>query len=278
MQISYQTQISSNPHPEISDGAFRKIQRMFLQESGILLAPSKKSLVTNRLTQHLGKLGLEEFDTYCQVLQNHDGVEERRVMVELLTTNETYFFREPLHFQHMCDVVLPAMKRRPMRVWCAAASTGEEPYSIAMTLSDKAKQSSWDVLGTDLNRKVLENARCGIYVSERLHNMPEGYLERFCMRGTGNFEGKFRVRKTIRDRVRLGEHNLLHSAARLGQFDLVFLRNVLIYFRPEMKKRVASHVVRTLRPGGWLYIGGAESLHGFDLPLQMLRPSIYRKL
>lgn len=267
----------------LSQRAFRYIQATFQRESGIHLADSKQPLVASRLRKRLDALGLPGFDDYCAFVDTPEGDDERRLLVDLLTTNETYFFREPIHFHHLANQVLPALRapaaspNSRARVWCAAASSGEEPYSIAMTLDSRLGPMNWDLVATDLSRRVLTQAERGLYAISRLDNMPREFLQRYCLRGTGEYAGMLRVVPALREKVHFAEHNLLNRPNGLGQFDVIFMRNVLIYFDSEAKKRIVRQALDALRPGGWLYVGRSESLHGLALPLDSEQPSIYRK-
>lgn len=269
--------MSADLYTPISGRAFRYIQQLFLAASGITLSPAKQALVASRLRKRLEHHDLPSFDVYCEMLCNPEEQDERRLVIDLLTTNETYFFREPDHFRHLGEQVLPQLVRRPLRVWCAASSTGEEPYSLAMTLADMSGTDNWEITATDLSTRVLRFARRGVYDMQRLQHMPPGYLKRYCLRGTGEYEGYLQVGKPLRQKVEFREHNLLDSPGALGKFDVAFLRNVLIYFDNETKQRIVANVLDALCQGGWLYIGHSESLSGFDLPIQAVAPSIFRK-
>ena len=256
--------------------AFQRIRAAFRRASGIDLPENKRQLVAGRLFGHLKELGLSDYDAYITLLGQPERAAERQRMVDLLTTNETYFFREPEHFRYLVGQILPALARRPVRVWCAAASSGEEPYSLAMLLQDRLGDGGWSLLASDLSTRVLERASRGLYPLQRLELLPPEYLKRFCLRGTGEYEGQLLIRRELRERVRFCQHNLLDSAADLGLFDVIFLRNVLIYFNGATRAQVIEQVLRQLRPGGWLIIGHSESLQGVNTALQLVRPSIYR--
>ena len=263
----------------ISPSAFERVQAVFQRESGIRLSASKKSLVSSRLNSRLQSLGLSDFDSYCALISDAQASHERRLMVDLLTTNETYFFREPVHFEHLVRDALPSLANvsdAPLRVWCAASSSGEEAFSVAMSLAEAADGRPWEVVGTDLSERVLAIARRGLYGTARLQHMPAAMLKRYCLRGTDEYSGKLLVAREIRDKVRFQQHNLLHAPRTLGSFDVIFLRNVLIYFDRAARRQILENVLQTLRPGGWLYTGHTDSLHGFNLPLRAVRPSIFR--
>lgn len=256
--------------------AFQRIREAFRRASGIDLPENKRQLVAGRLFSHLKELGLADYDTYITLLLRPERSAERQRMVDLLTTNETYFFREPEHFRYLAEQLLPMLARRPIRAWCAAASSGEEPYSLAMVLQDRLGDGGWSLLASDLSTRVLERASQGLYPLQRLDLLPPEYLKRFCLRGTGEYHGHLLIRRELRERVRFCQHNLLDSAADLGMFDVIFLRNVLIYFNGATRSQVIERVLRQLRPGGWLIVGHSESLQGVNSALQLVRPSVYR--
>ncbi|MFT3733787.1 MAG: protein-glutamate O-methyltransferase CheR [Rhodocyclaceae bacterium] len=263
--------------PALSKEAFRHLQDFMHRESGIRLPASKSSMVISRLGRRVQQLGLPDFDAYCALITSGFADEECEHVVNVLTTHETYFFREPTHFDHLVAHALPAITRRPLRVWCAASSSGEEAYSIAMCLANSLGSTGWEVLGSDISTQMLGMAARGLYPMERLHNMPAHLLKEYCLRGTDSYEGSMLVSPLLRERVRFTQHNLLDKPDGLGSFDVVFLRNVLIYFDDAGKRRIIDQVLQALRPGGWLYTGHAESLLGMGLPLDPVQPAVYRK-
>lgn len=261
----------------IGKPAFKKIQEFFHKQSGIFIPEHKQQLVVNRLRGHMHTLGFDTFDAYCNYIASTATHSERTHVVDLLTTNETYFFREPEHFTHLVKMMLPTIKHRPLRIWCAAASSGEEPYSLAMVLSDKIGHHGWELVASDISVRMLETAEQGLYRIQRMEFMPEQYLKKYCRKGTGPYDGMLIVDPEVRKRVRFVQHNLLESAAKLGNFDIIFVRNVMIYFDAEVKSQVLKHLYSQLNPGGWLVTSHSESLIGRDIPLEQIRPSIYRR-
>lgn len=260
----------------ISDGEFRLFQRLMFDEAGITLASSKKALVYGRLSKRLRVCGCATFAAYHERLGQD--ADERQTAIDLLTTNETYFFREPRHFEFLRDTLLPAHGRgRPFRVWSAACSSGEEVYSLAMTLADGLGGEAWSVLGSDLNTEVLAKARSGHYAMARIEGIPQACLKRYCLRGKGRQAGTFLVGRELRARTEFRQINLNAGLPPLEPFDAVFLRNVMIYFSQETKAQVVRRVVGLLRPGGYFFIGHSESLNGIADGLEPVQPSIYRK-
>jgi chemotaxis protein methyltransferase CheR len=204
-------------------------------------------------------------------------------MLDAICTNETHFFREPRHFEFLCDRVFPAWReaaeagRRPRRarVWSAACSTGEEPYTLAMTLL--ASLPGWDVeiLATDLSTKVLARAEAAIWPLEKAREIPEPYLKAYMLKGYGSQEGLMKAAPELRALVRFARLNLTHESPGLGQFDLVFCRNVLIYFDKETKGKVVNRLLDRLLPDGFLFLGHAESLGGFTTRAKAVLPTVY---
>lgn len=267
----------------ISDGEFRQFRDLIRSIAGIELGDSKKHLVSGRLSKRVRERGLRSFGDYYRLIAAGDDHEEYHRMVDLLTTHETYFFREPKHFEYLAGSILPVLgtqtgNSRPFRIWSAASSTGEEAYSLGMTLMDQLGDGHpWEILATDISREVLARARQGVYGTERIDGVPRDYLRRFFLRGIGSRTGTLRVVPEIRSRVRFAEANLNESLAAVGEFDVVFLRNVLIYFDPPTKREIVGRVARQIRRGGWLFIGHSESLNGITTALRQERPTIYRR-
>ena len=260
-----------------NDKEFFLFQQLIFQRLGIHLPVQKKALLSNRLWKRLLACQLERFEDYYRFIISPQGREELNKALELITTNETYFFREPKHFDYLRDDILPRCRKGEVfRVWSAAASTGEEPYSIAMVLRDRCP-TEWEVLCSDVNATVIEQAKTGIYPEMRARSIPEGYLRRFCRKGVGPEQGNIRVVAELRDRVDFFTLNLHETFADIGQFDLIFLRNVLIYFENETKQKVLERIAGKLKPDGVLFVGHSESLHGITERFLPVKPAIYRR-
>ena len=253
---------------------FRRIQTLMQRVSGISLADHKRSLVENRLQGRLRELGIDNYHAYLEVL-DADAAERVR-LVDSLTTNETHFFREPRHFQVLARIAASAGPR--LRVWSAACSSGQEPYSIAMTLADHCRGGPWEVVGSDICQTVLESARAGVYPERAAAEIPRPQLVKHCLKGVEDMRGWFQIRPALRKRVQFLSLNLMEPLpASLGVFDVVFLRNVLIYFETANKRHIVRQIVERIRPGGYLFVGHSETLQGLDLPLDTLAPATYRK-
>ncbi|HYR25789.1 MAG TPA: protein-glutamate O-methyltransferase CheR, partial [Aquabacterium sp.] len=189
-----------------------------------------------------------------------------------------HFFREPRHFELMRDVILPAHPAgQPMRVWSAASSTGQEPYSLAMLMAHILGDRPWEVFGSDLSLRVLERARTALYDMVLSKEIPEAFLRAYCLKGVGAQSGRFLIAPEISRRVRFAQINLIEALPEVGEFDVIFLRNVMIYFNEATKREVVERLLRQLKPGGWFIVGHSETLHGLSPHLTAVAPSVYRR-
>lgn len=264
--------------PSISDQEFAHFQRFIFEAAGITLADSKKMLVSSRLGSRVQHHDLASFAQYFRLLNSGESPAEVQIAIDLLTTNETYFFREPRHFEFLEKqlATLPA-RQQPLRIWSAAGSTGEEAYSIAMLLEDRFQGRPWEILASDISSRVLDRARAGHYPMERARHVPKAYLQRFCLKGTGKQQDTLLVDRSLRSKVSFLQINLNDRLPAIGTFDFVFLRNVLIYFNTQTKREVVARALSVLQPGGWLFIGHSENLNGISDAVKPVAPSIYRK-
>ena len=262
----------------ITDREFRDIRSWIYRRAGIHLSDQKKALVSGRLATRLRHYQLTHYGDYFHLLQAGTHPDEPQVAVDLLTTNETHFFREPRHFDYLRDQILPLHPvKRPLRVWSAACSSGEEPYSIAMTLASTLGEGPWEVLASDLSSRVLDRARKGHYPMARARTISHECLVAHCLKGTGRHDGTFMVAPHVASRVQFSQINLNEPLPRLGEFDLIFLRNVMIYFDAPTKQQVMDRILGCLRPGGHLMIGHSESLNSVESTMKSVAPAIYRK-
>lgn len=266
--------------PEITDQEYEGFRRFIYQTAGIELGDSRKILVTSRLGARLRDRGVGSYAEYLRLLTNGADTEEIQTAVDLLTTNETYFFREPRHFDFLRDQLtggLGAEGTSPVRIWSAAGSTGEEAYSIAMVLEDCLQGRPWEVVASDISSRVLERARGGLYPLERARTVPLRYLQRFCLRGPDESGQMLLVQRGLRQKLQFHQINLDAPLPSIGLFDFIFLRNVLIYFNPDTRRRVITRVLSALKPGGYFLIGHAESLQDINPGIRVMAPSIYVK-
>ena len=264
------------PAMTLSPQSFTAVTNFFFERSGIRLGPEKHALVQGRLQRLATEANHGDINQYVRsVLTGSDTVELTRV-VDRLTTNETYFFREPQHFQFLGNLLSEPRHGKPLRIWSAASSSGEEAYSIAMVLQDRLKgTANWEVIGTDLSTKMVDTASRGLYPIERAEGIPDYYRNQFCMRGRGEYEGKMLMAKELRQRVTFMTANLLEPLPDVGMFDVIFLRNVLIYFDVPTKAEIVKRVIQQLKPGGFLLSGHSESLANLDVPLRTVQSAVY---
>jgi len=268
-------------------GLFNKFQELIYKEAGIWLATHKHALLTGRLARRLRLLGLSNMQDYYQLVAQPDQQHERAIMIDCITTNETHFFREPRHFDFLEREVFPKWRqeavdgRRPMRlrVWSAGCSTGEEPYSLTMLLLKHFPEAQgWEleVLGTDISTRVLEKARAAMYPIEKSKDIPAEYLRAYMLKGKGDHKGVMKVSPELHRIVRFARVNLHGDAYSLiGFFDLVFCRNVLIYFDQESKMKVISGILRHLSPSGLLFVGHSEHLGAIAPNLKTVAPTVH---
>jgi chemotaxis protein methyltransferase CheR len=264
-----------------SDKEFQRIADLMYEAVGLSYNESKKSLIHSRLAPRIQKMGVGGFADYIAMLEDESQAAEFQMAVDLLTTNETYFFREPAHYD-LIEEELTRSKPQSLAVWSAASSFGDEAYSTAMMLSDLQQQgrigSQWSVLGTDISDRVLRSASEATYPEDRLRNLSPERLRRHCLRGDGDSAGLVQMHPRLRERVRFGQLNLCQPIEDIGPFDIVFLRNVLIYFDPPTKREVVDRVLTQLRPGGLFFIGTAEGRVPCNTPLKVLAPGAFLKL
>jgi chemotaxis protein methyltransferase CheR len=259
-----------------SDKEFQLFQKLIEDRLGIFLPAQKKALLSSRLCKRLQACELKSFTEYYHFINSAQGRQELCKALELITTNETYFFREQKHFDYLRESILPKFSPGKMfRVWSAAASTGEEPYSIAMLLKD-ACNCDWELLCSDVNASVIEQAKLGIYPEMRTQNIPENYLRRFCRQGVRSQAGFIRVNTELRQSVNFFTLNLHENFSDIGKFHLVFLRNVLIYFENDNKSKILDRIANVMHPGSILFVGHSESLHGLSSRFEAIKPAIYR--
>ncbi|MGY0196237.1 CheR family methyltransferase [Leptothrix sp. BB-4] len=272
------------PQPTVndfSDRTFNRITALMYETVGLSMNASKKSLVASRLAPRIQRLGLRGYDDYLALLLDEHEAAEFQMAVDLLTTNETYFFREPHHFELLERELVGRRSRAPLALWSAAASFGDEAYSTAMLLSELQKSGQigpdWEILATDISHRVLLSAKQGVYPVDRLRHVSPDRLKRHCLRGEGPAEGQVMVKPELRERVRFGQLNLCKPIHGIGPFDFVFLRNVLIYFDTETKRQVIDRVLTTLKPGGILFMGTAEGRAHAEAGLEPVVPGAFRK-
>jgi chemotaxis protein methyltransferase CheR len=270
---------------EISEKEFLRLRNLVHQEAGIWLSQAKTALLVGRLSKRLRHHGLKSFKQYYDLVANSP--EERVQMLDTLTTNETRFFREPQHFELLKSVIFPkwaeeaatGRRGRKIRVLSAGCSTGQEPYSLAMVLLDRFPAASgWEIeiIATDLSTRALEIARTGIWPAAKADEIPSSYLKAFMLKGFADQAGKMKAGAEIRSIVQFFRMNLNGPAYPLmGKFEMIFCRNVLIYFDLRGRERVVRRLASFLSPDGYLFLGHAESLHAMGDCLRTVVPTVY---
>jgi chemotaxis protein methyltransferase CheR len=264
-----------------SDQEFQRIAALMYEAVGLSYNESKKSLIHSRLAPRIQKLGLGGFADYLAILEDESEASEFQMAVDLLTTNETYFFREPKHYDLLQQELPNFADKSNLSVWSAAASFGDEAYSTAMLMNDLQIAGrigpNWSILATDISHRVLLSAKEAVYPVDRLRAVTPERLRRYCLRGDGDAQGQVLIQDKIRERVRFGQLNLCKPFDGLGPFDVIFLRNVLIYFDPATKVDVVDRVLTLLKPGGLFFLGTAEGRVPCKTPLQTVIPGAFRK-
>jgi chemotaxis protein methyltransferase CheR len=271
----------------MSDREFILLRECIHTQCGIKMPPVKKIMLEARLQKRLRSLGITSFREYFEYLfESSAGKEELVHMIDSVTTNKTDFFREPAHFSYLTENVLPEFMRtdgeRAFIVWSAGCSSGEEPYTLAMVLSEfREKHTGFrcSILATDISTKVLEKARLGIYDQERMAPVPFALKQKCVMRDKDQSRGLVRIVPELRSLVRFQRMNLIDDHCVLAEsVDVIFCRNVIIYFDRETQEKLLGCLCRSLKTGGYLFLGHSETMHGFDLPLVRIVSTVYRKM
>jgi chemotaxis protein methyltransferase CheR len=278
------TNASVSAGPTLGDAEFEFIRHVVNENAGIVLGPNKRQLVQGRLGRRLRELGLTSYEAYCDHVRE-SGPEELVGLINALTTNVTSFFRENHHFQAMAAYMIPeALKRnevsRRLRIWSAGCSTGEEAYCLAMVLNECLPSGQrWDakILATDIDSDVIEFARAGIYPMERLESVSQERLRRYFRRGVGAQAGNARVAPDLARMVTFTTLNLLKPWPMRGPFDIIFCRNVMIYFDQRTRETLVNRFASMLVSDGYLCVGHSESIHSGSAPFRLVGKTIYRK-
>ncbi|MDH5379026.1 MAG: SAM-dependent methyltransferase [Gammaproteobacteria bacterium] len=261
----------------ITDDEFAKFSDLIYKLAGINLSDGKKALVVSRLSKRLREYETESFSDYYKIVKNDKSGKEIQVLIDLLTTNETYFFRENKHFDFLKNIAKEAYKPSvQFRVWSAASSSGEEAYSIAMEMYETLGKGNWEVYGTDINQTVINSALDGVYSLERCRYIPKEYLEKYCLKGVRSHAGSVMVKKILKQRVLFERKNLLEDLPNVGFFDAIFLRNIMIYFDMDTKIKLVDRLTDRLKLGGYFFVGHSESLGSISKRLTLIQPSIYQ--
>ena len=269
---------------EFSRSDFEHIRDLVGDRTGIVLSDHKIDMVYGRLSRRLRQLGIQKFAEYLSRLEGDDN--ELVEFTNALTTNLTSFFREPHHFEYMKSTAMPALlKNRPdkkLRVWSAGCSTGEEPYTIAMTLKESMlAHANWDVkiLATDLDSNVVNRASSGVYTQDRVNGIDQNRIKKWFRKGRGNeHEGHIKVSSDLQDMITFKQLNLMHDWPMSGPFDIIFCRNVVIYFNKDTQRELFDRYANYLADDGYLFVGHSESLAKVSDRFSLIGKTIYRKV
>ena len=274
---------------QMSNKDFARLSEFIRSSCGIKLPPAKKTMLEGRLRKRLRALSLQSFGGYCEYLFSSKGAESEFMhMIDAVTTNKTDFFREPDHFDYLSDKVLPELvrlygvgSRKRLNVWSAASSTGEEPYTLAMVLSEFAREYAgfqFSILGTDISSQVLKKARLAVYEREKVSPIPLMLRAKYLLKSKDRDKGLVRIIPELRASVEFKRLNLMEEDYGIDEpIGIVFCRNVLIYFDRPTQEKLVQRLSYHLMSGGYLFVGHSESLHGMDLPLVQTSTTIYRK-
>jgi chemotaxis protein methyltransferase CheR len=265
---------------KLEKSQFERISQLVYQLTGINLHPGKQELVKARLTKRLRALGLKSFEAYMEYLQRDNTEEELVAMIEAMTTNKTSFFRELQHFNYLCRQIVPGLKNRKIRIWSAGCSSGEEPYSIAILLHEAIQEfAQWDIsiLATDLSSHMVAHARKGIYDINHLQDVSPLLISKYFTCVEINPVRRYQVIEPLRSHVHFARLNLKGEWPMSGYFDVIFCRNVMIYFDKPAQEQLVNRFWKLLKPGGHLFVGHSESLVGLPHKLRYVQPAIYVK-
>lgn len=271
----------------ISSRDYTRLRKLVYDEAGIALGTERKTMLEVRIKRRLKALAIPSYGEYCDYLFSREGLREELVhLIDVVTTNKTDFFREPKHFDFLTGTAVPALtsstaNQRPFLVWSAGCSTGEEPYTLAIILSEYALAHpgfSFRILATDVSTTVLKKAELGIYSNEVVRPVPAALKVKYFMRGSEPGSERVRVVPELRRMVEFRWLNFMDSDYGVSRkVDAIFCRNVIIYFDGPTQQRILGNLTHYLVPGGYLFVGHAETLHDLDLPLAQVAPALYRR-
>jgi chemotaxis protein methyltransferase CheR len=278
--------MSNQPFIVAPDAPIRPLQReefgrfrnLLYDRFGIDLREGKEELVSARLGKKIRELGFTSFSEYFEYVTSGRESDAMPDMVDLLTTNHTAFFRETSHFDFMRGVLAELKPRKAtVRIWSAACSSGEEPYSIAMTALEDLAPGRFEIVATDLSNRVLKAANSAIYAEERVRGIPSDILRKHFLRGEGKATGYYRVKPVVSSHVKFHRLNLVDNYSHSAPFSMIWCRNVMIYFDKPTQEHVVNRLSDWLEPGGYLFIGHSEAMNGVRHSLRYIQPAVYRK-
>ncbi len=265
---------------ELNAKQFERVSQIVYDHAGINLKRGKEALVKARLAKRMRVLGIQSIDAYMKFLEADKSGKELDFMIDVMTTNKTNFFREPAHFDYLKDRILPKLSGRKMRLWSAACSSGEEPFSMAILLREAMPGIDGKdilILGTDISRQMLGKAKRAHYAESTIRDIPSDILRKYFTRLKNGGETIYRVNDNVRGLIRLAWLNLMDVWPMKGPFDVIFCRNVMIYFDRQTQQKLVNRFYDLLRPGGHLFVGHSEGLTAITHDFKYIRPATYRK-
>jgi len=273
---------------KLKDSEFSQLSKLIYEEYGIKMPPAKKIMLQSRLQKRLRALNMQSFGDYCEYLFSKEGLQSEVIhMIDVVSTNKTDFFREPVHFDFLNQVVLPfyASKytaQKTINIWSAGSSSGEEAYSIAITMEEfieNYKNFNYHIQGTDISTIVLEKAMTAIYPEDKTQVIPLSLKRKYFLRSKDKEKVRVRIAKEVRKKVSFSRLNLMDNSYNMPtNYNIIFCRNTLIYFDRSVQEKVINRLCRHLESGGFFFIGHSESLTGFDVPLKQIKPTIFQKI
>jgi chemotaxis protein methyltransferase CheR len=271
---------------ELKDSDFEKISKLIYEQCGINLHEGKRELVRARLGKRLREGNYKSFSDYCRYVTTDEGTDELIAMIDSISTNLTSFFREESHFARLRFITSSIMEKEGARgfaprlnIWCAGCSTGEEPYSLAITIKETAGVKPFDakILATDISTKVLRIAESAVYPADRVKNIDTAVLKKYFQVGSGRSEGYFRIKKDLKEMIEFRRFNLMHKFPADSHFNIIFCRNVMIYFDKKTQGALVNRFYDCLQTGGYFFVGHSESLTGLKHQFKYVEPSVYQK-
>ena len=263
---------------KITDKEYLRFKALIYKETGIDLKENKQNMLHSRLMKRLRYHNLDSYSKYYELILQD--AKELQLMINQVTTNETSFFRENKHFDYLVRRILPQVKDN-LRIWSAASSIGVEAYTIAMVVDETLSPRflPFEILASDINIDVLKKAKEAVYDIKFSQNIPKNYLKRYCLKGVGKMENKFAINDYLKSKISFAKINLTEPVSQeIGEFDIIFLRNVLIYFDIQTKKSVVEYVLRRLKKGGYFFIGHSETLFNISNEVVQVMPTVYQKI
>lgn len=264
--------------PNLKPADFQRLQQLAYKRFGFDLRNGKEEMVAARLGTRVRDLGFDSFARYLDHVTSTAGSQDFTEMVDLLTTNFTSFFRETAHFDFLRKYLgSAAARQKQIRIWSAACSSGEEPYSLAISILDLPQKLDAQILATDISTRILQRARQGVYSLDRLGSISPEQRSKYFLRGSGKSEGLCRVKPALTSMIDFQPFNLVQPHDLKTRFAMIWCRNVMIYFDKSTQEMVVNHLANCLEPGGYLFIGHSEALNGIKHPLRYIQPAVYQR-